>query len=260
MKERQLLTRSLPSPLEVREEDGKRHISGVIPYNSLSENLGGFREVIRPGAFGKTLLEGDARCLWAHNTQYVLGRKSAGTLTFDDRDDGLHFDCSLPETSWAADVFETVRRRDAPGVSFGFYVIKDTWIREKEKKEPATRELLEVNLIEVSAGVAFPAYPASDSSASTRDILGRAGIDMEKIAAVLVRCGCDGTKCGEDDAETIRSAIASLQGLLPEKGKNESAGVESEPEESTRTKPEKSTWDARAREIELLEAESKFLA
>ena len=84
---RQLLTRSLPSSLEVREEEGKRHITGVIPYDSQSEDLGGFREVIRKGAFRKTLLEGDARCLWAHNTQYVLGRRSAGTLTFDDRDD-----------------------------------------------------------------------------------------------------------------------------------------------------------------------------
>ena len=74
---------------------------------------------------------------------------------------------------------------------------------------------------------------------------------MDKIAAALVRCGCNGNKCGEDDAETIRSAIASLQGLLPEEGKNENAGGESE--------PEKSTWDARAREIELLEAESKIL-
>lgn len=255
---RQLLTRSLPSSLEVREEEGKRHITGVIPYDSQSEDLGGFREVIRKGAFRKTLLEGDARCLWAHNTQYVLGRRSAGTLTFDDRDDGLHFDCTLPTCSWASDVYETVERRDAPGVSFGFYVIKDSWTRG-EKKEPALRELLEVSLLEVSVGVAFPAYPASDSLSSTRDILGHAGIDMDKIAAALVRCGCNGNKCGEDDAETIRSAIASLQGLLPEKGKNESAGVESEPEESTRTKPEKSTWDARAREIELLEAESKIL-
>jgi len=245
--------RSLPaSSVETREEGGSRHIAGVIPYDSMSEDMG-WREVIRKGAFTKTLLEGDPRCLWAHNTQYVLGRKSAGTLTFEDRDDGLHFDCAIPDTSWAADVFKTIARRDAPGVSFGFRVIKDAWTHTNGS-DPSIRELLEVQLIEVSVGVAFPAYPAGDSSSSTRALFEGAGINMERLAAVLSCAeGRSDYKAEGRDLETLKGAVEALSKLMPEE--REAPDVQkTEPEESTRGKPEKSTYNARRRELELLEA------
>ena len=259
MAERKFVTRSFSTAgIETREEGGKAHISGVIPYDSLSEDLGGFREVIRKGAFTKTLQEGDARCLWAHNTQYVLGRRSANTLSFRDEADGLHFDCTLPATSWARDVFETVSRRDAPGVSFGFYVIKDAWTRG-QGKEPSLRELLEVNMLEVSVGVAFPAYPASDSESSTRALFDKAGINIEKLASVLIRAeGKNDYICGEEDAATVREAVKVLSSFLP-KEEHEARTEEGKPEESTCGKPGKTTFDSRAREIELLEAESENL-
>jgi len=251
---RQLEKRSFSAAsVETREKDGVKYISGVIPYDSMSEDMG-YREIIRKGAFSKTLLEGDARCLWAHNTQYVLGRKSAGTLTFEDRNDGLHFDCSMPNTSWASDVFETVARRDAPGVSFGFYVIKDSWQRG-QKNEPTVRELLEVRLLEVSVGVAFPAYPASDSNASTRDLFNKAGIDMDQLASVFANA--DGNaeyKCEGKELEAVRSAISALQNFIPDVTEPE----QTEPEESTRSKPDgQSTYDSRSRELDMLEAENQ---
>lgn len=248
----QLVTRAIRTPLEVREEGGKRHISGFIPYDSMSEDLGGFREVIKPGAFRKTLAEGDPCCLWSHDTKDVLGRKSAGTLTFEDREDGLYFDCDLPNTRAGSDVYETISRRDAPGVSFGFYVIKDAWTRAEGKK-PKLRELMEVNLLEVSVGVAFPAYPASDSSAGTRDIFGQAGIDLDEIAGILERTGGKEHSCGGADCGAVRAAIAALERLLPEMQEPEAR--KGEPEESTRGKPEESTFSARERELDLLEAE-----
>ena len=246
------------STLETREKDGVRYISGVIPYDSMSEDMG-YREVIRKGAFTKTLNEGDPRCLWAHNTQFVMGRKSAGTLTFEDRDDGLHFDCSLPKTSWAQDVFETVSRRDAPGVSFGFYVIKDSWTRGKDK-EPTVRELLEVRLLEVSVGVAFPAYPESDSESSTRALFEKNGIKIEKLASVLAKAsGQSEYKCEGEEAEEIRSVIETLQTFLPAKEEDNAVQAdEGEPEPSTREKPDNaSTFDSRTRELEILLAENE---
>lgn len=245
------------STLETREKDGVRYISGVIPYDSMSEDMG-YREVIRKGAFTKTLNEGDPRCLWAHNTQFVMGRKSAGTLTFEDRDDGLHFDCSLPKTSWAQDVFETVSRRDAPGVSFGFYVIKDSWTRGKDK-EPAVRELLEVRLLEVSVGVAFPAYPASDSNTSTRDLFHRAGLNLDQLASVFANAdGKAEYKCKGTEVDAVKSAIRALENLLPQERSQEP--VQNEPElEATQEKPDESTFLARQRELELFEAEFKRL-
>ena len=260
MAKRELLTRTLKTAsLEVREIEGKAHIKGIIPYDSLSEDLGGYREIIRKGAFTKTLQEGDARCLWAHDTKDVLGRRSAGTLSFSDEADGLHFDCILPNTTAGHDVYETVARRDAPGVSFGFYAIKDSWTRS-QGKEPALRELLEVNLVEVSVGVAFPAYPESDSESSTRALFEKNGIKIEKLASVLAKAsGQSEYKCEGEEAEEIRSVIETLQTFLPAKEEDNAVQADKgEPEPSTREKPDNtSTFDSRTRELEILLAENE---
>lgn len=146
--------------IETREEDtGKRYVRGKIPYNSLSSNLGGFREKIMPGAFTKSLKEGSIPVLWNHEHRYVCGRNTAGTAVFNDTETGLEFEAELPNTTWASDMWESISRGDVRGVSFGFYVIKDTW--SDQDKPIQTRELNEVQLFEVSAGVTFPAYPKS---------------------------------------------------------------------------------------------------
>lgn len=154
---------------ETRQKEGdtpQRHIIGVIPYNSPSERMeswnGDYQEKINANAFKRSLKEQDQRALWAHNTQYVLGRASNGTLTFDNRADGLHFDILLPDTTYALDCYNSIKRGDTPGVSFGFIVQKQSWQKGKNGN-PDTRELLDVDLLEVSPGVAFPAYPASNA-------------------------------------------------------------------------------------------------
>ncbi len=230
-----LAVRSLTLPVEAREKDGGgKSIEGVIPYDKASENLGGFVEVIRKGAFDRSIKDGDVRCLWGHNTQYVLGRTAAKTLSLESRDDGLHFECSLPDAGWANDLYGSVKRGDVPGVSFGFFARSDRWTRSGED-EPDLRELLDVDLLEVSVGVAFPAYP--DAGASTRAVLEGAGIRTERIAAVLNKqSGC----IDEEDVRSIKEAIASLEKLIPAPEASRSAGPE---------------FDSRSRELDLLEAE-----
>src|SRR5207253_3125582 len=82
-------------------------ISGyAAPYNSESDLMYGFfREVIRPGAFDKSL-KNDIRALWNHNTAYVLGRTTAGTLDIRSDAKGLYFEVDPPETTWANDLVE----------------------------------------------------------------------------------------------------------------------------------------------------------
>ena len=181
--------RALPVSAEAREREGGRSVAGVIPYDKMSEDLGGYFEVIRRGAFSQSLKDGDVRCLWGHNTQYVLGRASAGTFRLEDRDDGLHFECSLPSASWAADLYESIKRGDVPGVSFGFYVRKAAWTFEEGK--PDLRELWDVDLLEVSVGVAFPAYP--DAGANVRALLSDAKIGAGELPLPAKRQGdCNG--------------------------------------------------------------------
>src|SRR2546427_740708 len=74
-------------------------------FNSLSEDLGGFRERIRTGAFARAIREKqDCRALFNHNPNMILGRTRSGTLRLSEDGTGLLFDCNLPDTSAGRDV------------------------------------------------------------------------------------------------------------------------------------------------------------
>ncbi len=150
-----------PELRAVDGDDGPRLVGRSAPYDEWSENLGGFIEIIREGAFDKTLNENpDVVALWQHDTTRPLGRTSADTLMLESRSDGLWADIIPP--SHEAGVVESIRRQDVRQMSFGFSVVKDSW--EDRENEPDRRELLEVRLFEVSA-VTFPAYPGTSIDA-----------------------------------------------------------------------------------------------
>lgn len=165
--------------VEIRadEDDGQRRITGLIPYDSRSVDLGGFVEEIKPGAFARSLREADQVALWSHDSSRPLARRSAGTLTLEDTPKGLRIGITPPNTTWGNDAYESVRRGDVNQMSFGFTVPKggDGW---REWGEKVIRSLLDVDLLEVSP-VVFGAYPKSQSA--TRDIYG----DVPEIPAEL---------------------------------------------------------------------------
>lgn len=130
---------------------------GVIPFNSLSVDLGGFKERLMPTAFRSTLLSGnDVRALADHDPAKLLGRTSNQTLRIMETGDGLTVEIDLPDTSYARDIRELVRRKDIRGLSFGFKVNKDGQKFIKEAGQ-MIRELTDIDLKEVSI-VSQPAY------------------------------------------------------------------------------------------------------
>lgn len=155
--------------LELRalEENGKKYLIGAIPYDIYSEDLGGWKEVIRKGCFTKTISENNIFALINHNTDYSLGNTKARTLTFIDKEDELEMRVEINENvSFAKDLYEQITRKDVWGLSFGFSTIKEIW-----NKENNLRELKEVKLYEVSFGVVFPAYATTNSFAEQRSII-----------------------------------------------------------------------------------------
>lgn len=166
----------ITSKVEARQApDGKRYIEGVIPYESRSEILWDFVEVIAPGAFNKTLADGaDVKAFWAHDDTDILGTRSNGTLKLTDAADGLHFSIEMRDTEVAKDHFETVARGDCSGVSFAFEAVRQEW---DESQAPAVRTLREVKLLEISPGVAFPAYSGAYSSAAIRSLIDEARVN-----------------------------------------------------------------------------------
>lgn len=145
--------------LEVRELAGQpiRLVGYAAVFNQESDDLGGFRELIEPGAFAESL-GGDVRALWNHNPEYVLGRTTNGSLRLMEDVFGLRVEVEPPDTQWARDGMVSIRRGDVSQMSFGFLVTPpdgDMWVSEGER---ILRRLRRVELLDVSP-VTFPAYP-----------------------------------------------------------------------------------------------------
>lgn len=145
------------------EGDGMTFSGYAAVFNSPSEDLGGFRETIREGAFDKTLSEKRAiKMFWNHNTDIPLGSTRANlTLTTDKR--GLLATARLPDTSAGRDMALLVRDGIVDSMSFGFQSVKEAWNEDGTK-----RELVEARLFEVSPVTGWPAYPKT--SASVREL------------------------------------------------------------------------------------------
>jgi hypothetical protein len=134
-------------------------------YDSLSLDLGGFRERIAPGAFARALdADAEVLALADHDHARRLGRKSAGSLRLFDDATGLRVEIDVPNTTTGRDMAEEVRSGLVKGMSFGFRALRDEW---DESGDEIIRTLHEVELFEVSA-VGSPAYP--DTSLAKRSL------------------------------------------------------------------------------------------
>ncbi len=165
MNEREI--RSLPVTLETRaEENGKRTIAGQVPYGIESEVLrdvfgDNFVEELAPGCFDESLKIRDVVALWSHDTSQVLGGTKNRTLRLTSNEERLLFDLDLPDTQTGRDAWESIRRGDVDGVSFGMVVKRDKWsVVKRDGQEVYKRTILEAELWEISPAV-FAAYSAS---------------------------------------------------------------------------------------------------
>ncbi|MFI4738703.1 HK97 family phage prohead protease [Listeria monocytogenes] len=130
-------TRSLES-VESKEENS---IAGyALKYNSLSEDLGGYKEIISPNALNGVDLS-DVRALINHDRNQCIGRTKAGTLMLKNDSTGLGFVCTLPGTSFARDLKENIKAGNISQCSFKFRTTENgvSW---KRSKDVTTFELL----------------------------------------------------------------------------------------------------------------------
>ncbi|WP_312025781.1 HK97 family phage prohead protease [Listeria innocua] len=148
-------------------------------FNSSTMISDWFEETIEIGAFARAISDNnDIRCLFNHDWSHVLGRTKAGTLRLEEDDYGLRFEVTLPNTTVARDLVESLKRGDINQCSFGFIPVQETWNYDSD---PITRVINDVDLMEVSI-VSLPAYEDTEVDL-VRSVTFKE--DVEKRKAIL---------------------------------------------------------------------------
>jgi HK97 family phage prohead protease len=185
--------------------DGLNFRGYAAVFDSPSDDLGGFRETIEPGAFTKTLADrtqskrNPVKMFLNHDWDVVLASTYGGTLRLSEDERGLFVDADLPDNEWGRPVRDAVMRGDISSMSFGFNVVKDDWSEDRKD-----RRVTEVKLWEVSPVTAWPAYPAT--SASVRRLAQLTETDDDELEAA-VRVLFSEDRLDEDQHRLLVDAI-----------------------------------------------------
>jgi HK97 family phage prohead protease len=199
--------------LELRADDGASPIITGHPlvYGKWSDDLGGFRERILPGAATKTIGESDIRALFNHDPNFVIGRTRSGTLELSDQAKGVAMRATPPATTWATDLVTSMRRGDIDQMSFAFTAIRDEWREPKKDGDLFERDIAELRMYDVSV-VTFPAYVQTD--AQVRSAMESTGLDFDALAAFLTRAQ-RGLTPTSSDLDLIEASVAALRSYIP---------------------------------------------
>lgn len=143
-------------------------------------------ERIMPTAFDSAMREkDDARGLFNHDINLLLGRVSSGTMRLSVDTVGLRYEIDPPENATGSNVVESVKRGDVTGSSFSFFPYtakrgKVVWLEEKlpDGRMITIREIHDLELVDVGP-VTFPAYDSSTAS------MRAAGGDVQDVLAEL---------------------------------------------------------------------------
>jgi len=153
------VTRPIPGTVEERTAldapapvvEGRR-LHGLIPYGVQSRDLGGYREIIEPGALAGADLS-DLIATREHDRSKLLGRHPT-TLTTEDRADGFAWSVELPQSPVGEDVRVAIERGDLRATSWRMVVGRDRWDGDVRHVE----HIAELRDVTVTAS---PAYAAA---------------------------------------------------------------------------------------------------
>ena len=122
--------------IELRNEPESRHIEGYgSVFNERSLDLGGFVEMIAPGAFDGVIERSDVKCYLDHNPEKGIlarSRNGKGSLSLVVDEKGLRYEFDAPHTNLGDEVVEGLKRGDYSQSSFAFTVDDEVWTKEAD--------------------------------------------------------------------------------------------------------------------------------
>lgn len=147
--------------IEVRMTEDRKVDGYALVFDSLSEDLGGFREKIEPSAIADVLERSDVFALFNHDSDKVLARckygKGSLALTADEK--GLRYQFDAPNTDLGNTLLEFIRRGDIDSSSFAFTVAEDRW--DKQSDGMYIRTITKFDRLFDVSPVFSPAYQAT---------------------------------------------------------------------------------------------------
>lgn len=229
-------TRSIPFDGELREApDGSGGSTLTFegyacvteaPYE-MQDFLGPYTEVVRAGAFTKTLGEKADVAFLINHEGMTLARTKSGTMTLAEDDKGLLTKCSLdPANPAVAALRSAIDRRDVDEMSFAFRTERQMWSPDYDQ-----RDLIELNLNQGdTSAVNFGANPHTAGSTTMRGLPDGLNLRSAAIAFTELRAGktlsaatevvlshiLELCACAEEATDEAQTVLADLLGLPPE--------------------------------------------
>lgn len=192
-----------------------RKVSGyAVVFNSLSEDLGGFREIILPSAITEeTIKNSDIIFLLDHKQDRgILARstKGEGSLRLSVDDKGLYFEFEAPNTALGDELLEGLKRHDYSKCSFAFVVGEDEY--KKDNNGNVIRTIKSIRQLYDCSVVVNPAYEETSVTVDERGLQkfledNNSNIDINNMAKINKRS----KRSNEEILEEIKSLMAEME-------------------------------------------------
>lgn len=194
--------------------DSRKVCGYAVVFNSLSEDLGGFREIILPSAITQeTINNSDIIFLLDHKQDRgILARstKGDGSLRLSVDDKGLYFEFEAPNTALGDELLEGLKRHDYSKCSFAFTVGEDEY--KKDNNGTVIRTIKSIKQLFDCSVVVNPAYEETSVTVDERGLKkfledNNSNIDINNMAKISKRA----KRSNEEILEEIKSLMAEIE-------------------------------------------------
>lgn len=186
-------------------------------FDSESNNLGGFVEVIDKRAFNQILgKKPDVYAFFNHDRSLILGNTTNGTLKLSVDDYGLRYEAYPDDTSVGRDVTTWVQNRTVKASSFAFAIDRsapdggEVW--DKGPRGLRKRTVTAIGLLDDVSVVTRPAYDASSVVVSRRAMEMAVG-EAYRPNQTMSNAAKRGLKAAENDKHVDPSLVLLAERL-----------------------------------------------